>query len=209
MSNAVRNRIVGAIFVTQTLFRSAVILSFTLTSIIAADLVGSDWAAGLPTTVTLVARAALAYPVGWLLDQLGRRIGLSLGFLVGVIGAVISAYAIIIGSFAGFLFAYKGKWTYRSGVLTNIEWLVFRYGHGKAGQAARLTNVVISLITMILMLGYAGTGVGKFIEEFLSIDKSVAIPLLFAFTGLYVLLGGFFSIISFHNFFLDLKTLRN
>lgn len=104
MSNAVRNRIVGAIFVSQTLFRSAVILSFTLTSIIAADLVGSDWGAGLPTTVTLVSRALLAYPVGWLLDQFGRRLGLSLGFLVGVVGAIISAWSIINGSFAGFLF---------------------------------------------------------------------------------------------------------
>ncbi len=103
ISNPVRQRIFGAIFVTQILFRSAVILSFTLTSIIAAELMGNDLAAGLPTTVTLVTRAALAYPVGWLLDKLGRRIGLSLGFLVGVVGAIISAWSIINGSFAGFL----------------------------------------------------------------------------------------------------------
>ena len=102
--------------------------------------------------------------------------------------------------FAGFLFAYKGKWTYRSGVLTNMEWLIFRYGNDRAGQASRLISVIISLILMILMLGYAGTGVGKFIEEFLPIDKSVAIPILFAFTGLYVLLGGFFSVV-FSDFF--------
>jgi Na+/proline symporter len=102
--------------------------------------------------------------------------------------------------FAGFLFAYKGKWTYRSGVLTNMEWLIFRYGDDRAGHAARIITVVISLTLLILMLGYAGTGVGKFIEEFLSIDKSVAIPLLFAITGLYVLLGGFFSVV-FSDFF--------
>jgi len=97
--------------------------------------------------------------------------------------------------FAGFLMAYKGKWNYRSGVLTSMEWLVFRYGRDRAGQAARLTNVVIQLILMILMLGYAGTGVGKFIEEFLPIEKNTAVPILFAFTGLYVLVGGFFSVV--------------
>ena len=97
--------------------------------------------------------------------------------------------------FAGFLFAYKGKWSFRSGVLTSMEWLIFRYGDDKAGKAARLTNVIISLILMILMLGYAGTGVSKFIEEFLSVNKSVAIPVLFAITGIYVLLGGFFSVV--------------
>ncbi len=97
--------------------------------------------------------------------------------------------------FAGFVLAYKAKWSYRSGVLTSMEWLVFRYGEEKAGQAARLTHVVISVILMVLMLGYAGTGVGKFFEEFLPVKKSLLVPLLFAFTGLYVLLGGFFSVV--------------
>jgi len=97
--------------------------------------------------------------------------------------------------FAGFVLAYKAKWAYRSGVLTGMEWLVFRYGHGRAGQAARLVSVIISLIGIVLMLGYAGTGVGKFVEEFLPVERSVAIPLLFAFTGLYVVLGGFFSVV--------------
>ncbi|MBN1344831.1 MAG: hypothetical protein JXQ73_19210 [Phycisphaerae bacterium] len=97
--------------------------------------------------------------------------------------------------FAGFVLAYKAKWAYRSGVLTGMEWLVFRYGTGRPGQAARLMTVIISLIGMTLMLGYAGTGVGKFLEEFLPIKRSVAIPLLFAFTGLYVVLGGFFSVV--------------
>jgi solute:Na+ symporter, SSS family len=96
---------------------------------------------------------------------------------------------------AGFLFAYKGKWNYRSGVMTNMEWLVFRFGRDRAGQAARLTTVIIYLIVMVLMLGYAGTGIGKFIEEFLPIDKSLAVPILFAFTGLYVILGGFISVV--------------
>jgi SSS family solute:Na+ symporter len=97
--------------------------------------------------------------------------------------------------FAGFVLAYKAKWAYRSGVLTGMEWLVFRYGQDRAGQAARLTSVVISLIGMVLMLGYAGTGVGKFMEEFLPIPRAYAVPLLFAFTGLYVVLGGFFSVV--------------
>jgi len=102
--------------------------------------------------------------------------------------------------FAGFVMAYKAKWAYRSRVLTAMEWLTFRYGDGPSGQAARYTNVILSLILMVLMLGYAGTGVGKFVEEFLPIKKSIAIPLLFALTGIYVILGGFFSVV-FSDFF--------
>ena len=97
--------------------------------------------------------------------------------------------------FAGFVLAYKAKWAYRSGVLTGMEWLVFRYGTGRAGEAARLMSVTIALIGIVLMLGYAGTGVGKFVEEFLPVDRSVVIPILFGFTGLYVVLGGFFSVV--------------
>lgn len=97
--------------------------------------------------------------------------------------------------FAGFLLAYKGKWCYRSGVLTNMEWIIFRYGDDRAGRAARLVNVIIVLIFAILMLGYAGTGVGKFFQEFIPVKKNILIPLLFSLTGLYVILGGFFSVV--------------
>ena len=96
---------------------------------------------------------------------------------------------------AGFMLAYKAKWAYRSGVLTGMEWFVFRYGTGRDGQAARLMNVTIVLTTIVLMLGYAGTGLGKFIEVFFPIDKSISIPLLFGFTGLYVVVGGFFGVV--------------
>ena len=99
----VRRRISGSLFAGQSLFSAATILSFTLTAIIAADLSGSDSAAGLPTTVSLVARAALAYPVGWILDRFGRRLGLSAGFLVGLFGSLLGAWSIINGSFLGFL----------------------------------------------------------------------------------------------------------
>ncbi len=97
--------------------------------------------------------------------------------------------------FAGFVLAYKAKWAYRSGVLTGLEWLVFRYGKGPAGSAARFVSLIIVLTALVVGLGYAGTGVGKFVEEIFGIDKGVAIPLLFAFTGLYVVLGGFFSVV--------------
>lgn len=97
--------------------------------------------------------------------------------------------------FAGFVMAYKAKWAYRSGVLTHMEWQIFRYGAGHAGQAARLVTIVITLTSLVLLLGYAGTGVAKFVAVFLPIDRTIVIPLLFGFTGLYVLLSGFFGVV--------------
>lgn len=78
------------------------IAGFTLTPIIAASLAGSDSAAGVPNTVTLLGRAAAAYPLGWLLDHAGRRWGLTAGFLLATLGSALAVVSIIAGSFIGF-----------------------------------------------------------------------------------------------------------
>ncbi|MEM7335727.1 MAG: MFS transporter [Chloroflexota bacterium] len=97
-----QNRIAVAIFVSQSLFSAAMIAMFTLTPIIAAELSGRDSAAGVPSTVILIGRAIAAYPLGWFMDRVGRRLGLSAGFGFGVLGAGIGIASIIMGSFVLF-----------------------------------------------------------------------------------------------------------
>ncbi len=97
-----QKRITAALFVSQSLFSAAIIAAFTLMPIIAAELSGSDSTAGYPSTLTLIGRAAAAYPVGWLMDRWGRRLGLSLGYGLSVIGSLIAVAAIVVGSFLGF-----------------------------------------------------------------------------------------------------------
>lgn len=70
------------------------ILSFTLLPIIAAHLGGTDRAAGLPPTMMMLGRAVAAYPVGWLMDHIGRRLGLSLGYLFAAAGSAICVLSI-------------------------------------------------------------------------------------------------------------------
>ncbi|HID53396.1 MAG TPA: MFS transporter [Anaerolineae bacterium] len=101
--NTIRRRITGTLFTSQSLFSAAIIASFTLTPIIAADLSGSDSTAGIPSTLTLLGRAAAAYPLGWLMDKAGRRLGLSVGYMLALLGAVTAVFAILSGSFSGFL----------------------------------------------------------------------------------------------------------
>jgi MFS family permease len=102
--DSIRRRTTASIFAAQGLFSAAVIVAFTLTPIIAFELTGSETRAGWPSTITLVGRALLAYPLGWLMDQIGRRLGISLGFFIGVVGVLISAYAVVAGSFFWFMF---------------------------------------------------------------------------------------------------------
>lgn len=99
----VRWRTTSVLFLAQSLFTAAVIASFTLSPVIATDLSGREGAAGLPTTLTLIGRAVMAYPAGWLMDRAGRRLGLSLGFILGAAGGLLSVLAIVQGSFPVFL----------------------------------------------------------------------------------------------------------
>ncbi len=96
---ATRNRLVGVIFAVSSLVAAAQVAYFTLMPIIAADLSGSESAAGIPSTMGLLFRAAAAYPLGWLMGRAGRRVGLTLGLTVGLIGTALSAWAIGAGLF--------------------------------------------------------------------------------------------------------------
>ena len=91
---SVQQRITATLFISQSLFSASMILSFTLLPIISAHLGGTDRAAGIPPTMMMLGRAIAAYPVGWLMDHIGRRPGLSLGYLFTAGGSALCVLAI-------------------------------------------------------------------------------------------------------------------
>lgn len=99
---SIQRRIVLVLLAGQALFTTSTIIAFTLTSIVAVELTGNDKMTGVPTTLTLAGRAVMAYPLGWLMDRAGRRFGLSLGYLIGIVGALVSAWGVLEGSAAAF-----------------------------------------------------------------------------------------------------------
>lgn len=109
MSNApivdpkIGQRIAQILFITQSLGSAALIATVTVNPIIGAKLGGSDVLTGVPGTLLLIGAAVASYPAGILMQRVGRRPGLALGFFVGSLGMCIGGYAIIIQSFAIFL----------------------------------------------------------------------------------------------------------
>lgn len=99
----VRRKLINVLFAGQGLFSAAQIISFGVLPLVAVQMAHTDAVAGLPSTVTLIGRAVAAYPVGWLMDKLGRRFGLSLGFLLCTVASIFTALAIGWGSFFGFM----------------------------------------------------------------------------------------------------------
>lgn len=99
----VQRRITATLFASQSLFSAATIAAFTLTPVIAAQLGGSDALTGVPNTMLMLGRAGAGYPLGWLMDKISRRAGLSAGLFLAVVGMLVSAAAIGLGSFVIFL----------------------------------------------------------------------------------------------------------
>ena len=98
-----RTRLAAVLFITQSFFSASTIAAFTLSPIIATTLSGSELYTGVPNTLTLVGRALFAYPMGTMMDALGRRLALSAGYGLSVIGGLLSIVAIIHNSFLLFL----------------------------------------------------------------------------------------------------------
>ncbi|MFN3334449.1 MAG: MFS transporter, partial [Caldilinea sp.] len=96
---AVSRRITSTIFLSESIFSAAFIATVTLLSVNAAMLSGTDTLAGLPTTLGLIGRAALAVPMGWLMDRSGRRSGMMLGYGIGALGMATGVLAVQSFSF--------------------------------------------------------------------------------------------------------------
>lgn len=99
----IRRRILATLFTGQGLISASQIVTFGVLPIAAVELAGTEAAAGVPATAILIGRAIAAYPVGWLMDRVGRRLGLSIGFFLCATGAVVAGFGLGWASLAGFL----------------------------------------------------------------------------------------------------------
>ena len=95
---AARN-ITSTLFVVQGLGSAAVITSATIASIVGQEITGRTWMAGFPASAGQIGAAFSALLWSLIADRVGRRLGLSLGLLIGSSGAVLAGFAVMQGSF--------------------------------------------------------------------------------------------------------------
>ncbi|MCB9076871.1 MAG: MFS transporter [Anaerolineaceae bacterium] len=98
-------KITLALLVTQSLFSATTIMIFTISSIIVVQLVGGDrqWMLGIPSLMTMLGAAAVAYPIGRFMNVAGRRLGLTVGHALGICGALMAGWAVISQSLLFFI----------------------------------------------------------------------------------------------------------
>lgn len=103
VSRSTIRRITATLFVAQGVALAALFASTTIASLTGVAIAGTEEVAGLPSTFTLIGGALAAYPAGRLMARSGRRIGLSAGYGLGILGGLIAGSGVLAGSLLLFL----------------------------------------------------------------------------------------------------------
>jgi MFS family permease len=98
-------RLTNIIFAAESFNSASRIAIFTLLSIIAVKISGSETVAGFPSTTMTLMQALTALPFGILMGRVGRRIGLTIGYGISWLAVILGLVAVINGWFMLLLLA--------------------------------------------------------------------------------------------------------
>src|SRR3954469_7619740 len=99
----VRPRLMFTLLAAQVCGSTGNTLTLAMGSIVAADLTGSNTLSGVPVAVGALGGALASVPLSHLMGRAGRRPGLALGYLLAVLGSVLSMVGVVQRSFPLFL----------------------------------------------------------------------------------------------------------
>jgi MFS family permease len=96
---AARTRTRWALFASVALGSTGHIAAVTVAAIVGQDLLGSAALAGAPGAAVVFGAAIGAIALSWIMSRRGRRLGLTAGYALGILGALIATAAVIVRSF--------------------------------------------------------------------------------------------------------------
>jgi MFS family permease len=94
-----RRRSRVALFIGVGFGSTGYIAAVTVATIVAKDLLGNESLAGVPSATVVLGAAAGAVILSSVMARRGRRIGLTMGYLVAVLGALVATLAVVVRSF--------------------------------------------------------------------------------------------------------------
>lgn len=122
----------------------------TVGALIAQDMLGTAGYAGLPAALFTLGSALSAFLVGRLSQHFGRRLGLSLGFMAGGVGAI---GVILATSFDMIWLFFFALFIYGAGTSTNLQARYAGADLAKAGQRATAVSVAMVSTTLGAVAG--------------------------------------------------------
>jgi MFS family permease len=137
----IARKITIVLFLSQSLSSAGFIAAFTVNALVGVDLSGKQAMAGVPGGILVVGQACGAMVWGFTMERIGRRLGLALGQVVGVVGSIIAVAAVVDRSFPFFLFGLVLIGMARSAVDLGRFAAAEVYLPAKRGRA--ISNVVL------------------------------------------------------------------
>ena len=95
-----QRRTVGTLVMAQAVGALGITIGIATASLLAKEISGSESQAGLAQTFQVLGAAVASYLLARLMSRRGRRVGLSLGYLIGAGGAFVAVLAGVVGSMA-------------------------------------------------------------------------------------------------------------
>lgn len=94
-----------------------------------------------------------------------------------------------------FLLAYAGKWHRRSGCMTGLEWMVFRYGRTKEVEVVRLVSAILAVVSTVFSLAYLVRGASLFLGIMVPYSPTLVTAAVVGLTALYTMFAGFYGVV--------------
>ncbi|HBY46822.1 MAG TPA: MFS transporter [Thermomicrobiales bacterium] len=160
-------RTLGVVAASQILAGLGIAAGVTVSALLAQDMLGSTGLAGLPSAFFTLGAAIAAFAIGRLSQRSGRRIGLSVGYLVGAVGGIGIIAAAVTGSI---VLLFLSLIFYGSGMATNLQ---ARYAGTDLARPERRGQAVSTILVATTFGAVAGPNLSGVLGD---LGKSVNIP---------------------------------
>jgi len=174
-ADATARRNVLILAVCLALSMTGISLVMTVSALAGKMLADNDSLSTLPLSMQFVATMCATIPASLFMGHVGRRIGFTVGQLIGIVGAALAAYAIYVGSF----------WTFVAGSMLigvhNAFWQFYRFAAADTATAEFRPRAISYVMAGGVFAAIAGPQLPKWSIDLFS-------PILFA--GGYVCIVG-------------------
>ena len=94
-----------------------------------------------------------------------------------------------------FLMIFVAKWLNRSGVMTNAEWIEFRFGRDRQGRLARFLAALSNTIVSVSIMAFFFVAAEKFFALYLPFNPKIGAIIFFAAVMVYTVSSGFYGVV--------------
>lgn len=162
-------RVLLVVSLSQVFGGAGLAAGITVGALLAQEMLGTDAYAGLPSALFTLGSAIAAFLVGKLSQRYGRRLGLTIGFITGGLGAIGVVIAALLNSV---FLLFASLLVYGAGTATNLQ---ARYAGTDLANKKQRAKAISTTMVMTTFGAVAGPNLVEVMGKF---ARSIGIPSL-------------------------------